>query len=283
MKQKFNKIIEVKDIKKIAILAGSGALPVHVYDACIRRNIEVVVLGIEEAIDEELAQRTNCDIFPAHAVSKVLKKLKAEEVTHVILAGKVTRANISKLLFDFKGALLFTKIVKSGMNDNSVLKTVIKFLEKEGFIVVPPEVIANEIIVPKGNITNIIPDKSALNDIKKGVKILKGMANLGDIGQALIIQSGLVLGVEAAEGTDELIRRCGIIQQKEGEKPVLVKISKPKQDRRVDLPCIGLQTIKNLQEYGVQGVAVESNSALLLDKEETINYANEHNLFIFGV
>ena len=269
------------DIENLAIIAGSGHLPRHVYDACIKKKIKPLVIGVEGEVEKKIFSGIKFENFCIHSVSKIVKKLKEEGINNVVLAGKVRRADISKLLLDLKGAKLFTMILKSGINDNAILSTIIKFLEGEGFNVLPPELIAETIVMEKGTITKKKPDTAALDDIKVGLKTLKEVTKC-DIGQALVIQGGLVLGIEAAEGTDELIKRCGQIKQ-DGEGPILIKISKQNQDQRVDLPCIGATSVRNAHKYGIRGIAVEASHTLVLERKEMIDAANELGIFIHGI
>jgi len=162
------------------------------------------------------------------------------------------------------------------------LMTILKFFEKEGFTIVSPELLAKDILVKKGPITKKQPSKENWENIKKGLKILKGIAEY-DVGQSLVIQEGLILGVEAAEGTDELIRRCGQIMQKEEAGGILIKVCKPQQDKRIDLPCIGINTIHNLHANGMIGVAIEAGSALILDESNTTKEADKLGIFIYGI
>lgn len=270
-------------IIKLGILAGAGNLPKHVVASCKDKGIDYCIIGFEDEIDPEIfLDEKHLYKFKIYAVSKIINKLKSEGVTHVTLTGRVKRADLARLLLDIKGAKLLALIVKSGLADNSILMTVLKFIEREGFEIVPPESIASNIVMQKGCITKAKPDESANKDISQGVKILRGIANF-DVGQALIIQGGLTLGVEAAEGTDELIKRCGEVRQVVDDAPTLIKIAKPKQDRRVDLPCIGPQTIETAFKYGIRGIAAEAGSTLLLEPEETVRLANKYKIFIVGI
>jgi len=275
--------MQLKSDEKLAIIAGDGSLPVHVADACKNQNINYCVFIFEGEGDGARFSKHKNKVFTfkIHSISKIIAKLKEQGITHVTLAGKIQRHDLKRLLMDFKGAILLAKILKAGLADNSILTTIIKFCEDEGFKVVAPEKIAKEIVIDKSCITKIKPDKNAMSDINDGIKIVRGIATF-DVGQALVIQGGLVLGVEAAEGTDELIKRCGEIKQ-DGDGPVLIKISKPTQDMRVDLPCIGTNTIELAHQYGFRGIAVKANSTLLLDQKETVNLANKYKLFIIGV
>lgn len=271
---------KITKIKKIGIVAGAGYLPKHVLEACKEQNIPYVVIGLEKETSFDLFKDEKIHTFKIYNISKIFDFLKSEGVNYLTLAGKVKRANISRLLLDFKGAILFAKVIRKGLSDGAILKTILDFIEQEGFKIIAPEKVANNIILNKGYITKSKPDLVAEKDIKQGIKILRGIASF-DVGQALIIQNGLVLGVEAAEGTDDLIKRCGEIRQ-EGEGPILIKIIKPEQDKRVDLPCIGPDTILNAQKYGIRGIAAEAGSTLVLDQVNTVKLANRLGIFIHG-
>lgn len=265
---------------KIAIIAGQGRMPREIYDLCIQHGVEGHVIGLDGQIDMSLFDGIHVHLFPIHAISQIIKNIKSHGIKDIILAGRVKRIVIPKLMLDLKGAKLFTKIIASGLSDKSLTKTIINFLEKEGFNVLSPEVLSpNESLKP-GNLTNITIRKNHMRDIERGVKMLTEISRL-DVGQALVIQNGLILGVEAVEGTDELIKRCGAIRQKFDTEPVLVKICKPGQDKRMDMPCIGDQTIRIMHEFGVRGIALQVHSCLILNRNETIALANKLGVFIY--
>ncbi len=272
-----------KNIKKLAILAGYGYLPKHVVDACNNNGIEYIVIGLDGDVSYALFEGDeNYISFKPYCVSKILDYMKMHHVSHVTMAGKVKRSDLSRLLVDIKGAKLLASIVRNGFSDDPILSSIVKFLEKEGFKVIAPETIANDIVAAKGVLTKCKPSHSSSNDIKQGYKVLSGIANF-DVGQALVIQDGLVLGVEAAEGTDELVKRCCDVKQNSDVPPILVKISKPLQEKRIDLPCIGPDTIENAQKYGLGGIAIESGCTLILQQSETIELANKYKIFLIGI
>lgn len=271
-----------KEIKRLAILAGSGVLPRQVYDAARDKGIEAVVIGLDGETEYKYFKGVKIEKFPIHKISAIFRYLKQEDVEHITMAGKVARSDLARLLLDLKGAKLFARIVRGGLADNSILTTIIKFCEDEGFSIVGPEKIASNNVINEGVLTKVKPSKAHREDIKSGFKTLKVVAET-DVGQALVIQSGLILGIEAAEGTDELIKRCGEIRQVEEIPPVLLKMCKPNQDTRVDLPCIGPKTIENIAKYGLAGVAVEAGKTLILDQKETIATADKLGVFICGV
>lgn len=273
--------INLSNIKKVAVLAGKGWLPKHVYTACQEKGIQCEIIGLEGQTSAEIFAGIEYETFPLHSVSKIINKLKAGNIKYLVLAGKIKRSSISKLLLDLKGAKLLTMIIKSGLNDSAVLGSVISFLEKEGFTIVPSEIIADNLVIKKGTLTKVKPTDNDMQDIKKGTQILKAIATF-DVGQALVIQNGLVLGIEAVEGTDQLIKRCGEVQQVQ-ERCILLKVCKPNQDRRVDLPCIGPDTIKNIHKYNLKGIGVEAGASLILDQESTIAEADKLGIFIYGI
>lgn len=268
--------------EKIAIISGKGRLPRELYDACIEHNVDVHIVGLKDQFSHELFEGINVDLVPIYGVGQVIKSIKNSGAKHVILAGKVTRSAIPKLILDLKGAKLFASILRNGLSDKSLTKTIINFLEKEGLEVISPEVIAKNILATEGNMTNIPIRKSHMRDMEQGYQMLSEICKL-DVGQALVIQNGLILGIEAIEGTDDLIKRCGSIQQKFDTEPVLVKRCKPHQDKRMDMPCIGERTIKNLCEFGIKGVGVEAGACIILNKKKTLALANECGIFIYGL
>lgn len=271
-----------KNIRKLAIIAGSGMLPKHVVDSCKKKKIPYTIIGLAGHTEiENFGEESDFELFNIHSISKILKSMMSGNVSHVTLCGKVSRTSIPKLMLDLKGAKLLASIIKNGLADSDLLGTIIKFLESEGFAIIAPELIASEIVLHQGNATKLKPSDNAYEDIKRGLQILKGVASF-DVGQALVIQSGLVLGVEAAEGTDELIKRCGEIKQ-QGEGPILIKICKPFQDLRVDLPCIGPKTVELAAEFGFAGIAAEAEKTLMLDPVKTIKLAEKLKIFIYGV
>jgi DUF1009 family protein len=138
-----------------------------------------------------------------------------------------------------------------------------------------------DLLVKEGLLTKHKPDKQALADIKRGAEVAFELGCL-DVGQSVIVQQGLVLGVEGIEGTDELIKRCGTYQRK-GDGGVLVKLRKPQQDMRIDLPTIGTRTIENLHAAGMRGIAVHAGNALIVNEPEVIALANKYGMFIKGI
>jgi len=154
-------------------------------------------------------------------------------------------------------------------------------LREEGFRVIGPDQLLVGALAAKGPLGSICPDEQSNADIERGLRIARALGAL-DVGQAVIVQQGLVLGVEAIEGTDELIRRCALLRR-EGTGGVLVKVEKPGQERRADRPTIGPRTVLLAAETGLRGIAIEANGTIVLDRHEVVRAADGAGLFVIGV
>jgi DUF1009 family protein len=182
---------------------------------------------------------------------------------------------------DWRAAKLFARIGYRAIGDDGLLSAIVSELEKEGFRVIGPDQLLDGELVGAGPLGAVLPGPQSEADIERGLSIACALGAL-DIGQAVIVQQGLVLGVEAIEGTDELIRRCGELRR-EGPGGVLVKIEKPGQERRADRPTIGPRTVALAAEAGLAGVAVEADATIVLDQDEVIRAADRAGLFVVGV
>ena len=165
--------------------------------------------------------------------------------------------------------------------DNNLLISLKKYFESKGYIFFNWTKYCKELFSTETNLTKTKPSKKATKNLIKAKSIYKIFKKL-DVGQAMIIQNQLVLGLEAIEGTDELLRRCSEYKRKE-DNGILFKFSKQNQSNLIDIPLIGLSTIKNLKKYNFEGVFLQKNKCLILDKIKIIDYADHNNLFISSV
>ena len=267
----------------LGIIAGAGDLPRTLMHACRTHGRPYFLLALEEAADAATAEAAGVDHAWVRlgAIGKAISHLRAHGVNEVVLAGKVRRPKLSTLRPDLKGTKLLAKLGTQLMTgDNELLNGIVEFLEEEGFRVVGVDEIVQELLAPEGLIGSIYPDKRAQSDIEFGARIARTIGSL-DIGQAVIVHNQHVLGVEAVEGTDALITRCTALRQEE-RGGVLVKAKKPQQDRRADLPTIGVATIENLARGGFLGVAVEAGSALIVDQHAVAQLADHYGIFVVG-
>jgi len=202
-------------------------------------------------------------------------------VKELVFAGKVCRPSVSELRPDSRGVRFLARLGGSWVGDNSLLSAVIKEFEAEGFRVVGPQEILKGYLAIEGVYGMVKPGVDGIADAQRGFEILQKLG-VEDIGQAAIVQQGNVLGIEAAEGTDELIRRCKTLQKK-GTGGVLIKSPKPGQEFRIDLPTVGEATVKIACECGLSGIAVEAGGVLVIELHRMIKLADVNGIFILGI
>ena len=267
---------------RLGIVAGSGALPGHVAAACQASGRPFFVLAIEGYADAALvADRPHAWIRLGAAGGRGIDLLKEAGVEDVVLVGAVRRPSLAALRPDRRTALFLAKIGRAAFGDDGLLGAVVRTLEDEGFRVVGPDAILREILAVEGVYGAVAPDADAWADIERGLTVARAIGAL-DIGQAAVVQQGLVLGVEAIEGTDALVARTAALRR-EGPGGVLVKVKKPGQETRVDLPVIGARTVENAAAAGLRGIAVEAGAALVVDRAAVVAAADRAGLFVVGV
>lgn len=266
---------------KLGILAGSGVLPRHLIDACreTRRDVFVVAFeGIARAEDIDAASHAWVHLGK---VKRTLELLHEADVEEVVLAGPVGRPSLRSLRLDGRARKLLMKLGWGASGDNRLLSLLVDELEGEGFRVVGVDDILTDLVAPLGPIGSLEPDTDARADIAVAARVARALGAL-DIGQAVVAQQGVVLGVEAVEGTDALLARCAKLRR-EGPGGVLVKLKKPGQERRADLPTIGPRTVEAAQRAGLSGIAVEAAGALVIDQTAVAAAANAAGMFVVGI
>ncbi len=265
---------------KIGIIAGDGNLPLYIGKSLINKNYDITFLSLNNKNNKYYIDHNfvNIDIL---SIKKIFKVLDLNKIKYIIFAGSIKRPGIKDLGFDVQTFLLAKNLLLEKKGDNNLLISLKKYFETKGYIFFNWTKYCKELFSTEINLTNIKPSKNAILNLKKAKSIYQIYKKL-DVGQAMIIQSQLVLGLEAIEGTDELLKRCLKYKRKE-DNGVLFKFSKQNQSNLIDIPLIGLDTIKNLKKYNYEGVYLQKNKCLILDKKKIIDYANENNLFISSV
>ena len=266
---------------KLGILAGGGSLPGLLVEACREDDREVFVIAFENQADPEVGAEVPHAWVRLGAAGKTLELLKDAAVEELVLAGRISRPSMASLRPDAKALEFFARLGTKALGDDGLLRALVATLEAEGYRVASPTDILDGLQVAEGVLGVVEPDDSARSDVSRGIEILRALSPV-DVGQAVVVQDGLVLGVEAVEGTDALIERCGLLQR-EGPGPVLVKTRKQGQDTRVDLPTIGAATILKAADAGFRGVAIEANATLVLERQRVIDAGDKANLFILAV
>ena len=267
--------------KKLGMIAGGGMMPVEIIKYCNENGIEIFVVGIEPfAKEEELKDAPHIFAKIAEA-GKIFKALKSNDVYEIVLAGGIKRPSFKEMIPDWEGMKLIGKLAVKKMSDDSMFRAVMDEIESRGFKVVSIEEVVPEMMFQEGVYGKVKPSSEDKDDIERGITVAKAIGAV-DVGQAVVVQEGMVLALEAVEGTDMMLSRASQLQKK-GNKPIMVKVLKPGQDLRVDLPTIGKQTIEQLKKYGIGGIAVEAGGILIIEREEVIKMADEAGIFIIGV
>lgn len=278
--QSANLKMETK-IPKLAIIAGNGSIPFYLIEECNKIGREYCLIIIE-GHGKELSEKYDPDyIVSLSKMGRAVKYVKNIGIKHILMVGGVKRPSLKNIIPDLWTAKFLTTISSKVSGDNSVLSKLTKALEREGFIIVAPEEVLPNLICPKGTLGKVKPNQQNNEDISTGYRIAK-IIGANDIGQSIIIENGLVIAVEAAEGTDRMIKRS-LILKKEKQAGVLVKVIKPMQDSRIDRPVIGIDTIKAAKKAGLDGIALESNEILILNYSDVILYADKEGLFVEGI
>jgi hypothetical protein len=265
----------------LGIVAGGGGLPRRLVEACQQTGREVFVLALEGAADRETVADVPHAWCPIGAAGRGLALLRENQVRELVLAGGVRRPSLVSLRPDWRAAKFFARVGYRALGDDGLLSAVVAELEREGFRVIGPDQVLRAGLAAEGLFGRISPDAQAMADITHGTRVARVVGRL-DIGKAVVVQQGMVLGVEAIEGTDELIRRCAGLRR-EGPGGVLVKVEKPGQEQRADRPTIGPTTVALAAEAGLRGIAVEAGATIVVDRDDVIDAADRAGLFVVGI
>lgn len=266
---------------KLGIIAGGGTLPALLASACVESGRDYFLLAIEGFADPALVESRPHAWFRLGEGGKGIKLLQQHRVEDLVLAGAVRRPSLKELRPDLWAMRFFAKLGKAWIGDDSLLSALVVALEREGFRVVGPDTLLAAYLAVPGPYGALLPDDVARADMDRGLAVVRQLGAL-DIGQAAIVQQGIVLGVEGAEGTDALIRRCASLHR-DAPGGILVKARKPGQEQRVDLPTVGIGTVRAAIECKLRGVAVEAGGVFVFDRDEAVRLADQAGLFMVGV
>lgn len=266
---------------KLGIVAGGGEFPGLVIAACRAQNRPFHVLALNGHADPAIIGDAPADWIRLGEAGTGFQKLKQAGVEDVVMIGPVRRPTLRELAPDFRTTRFFAKVGLKALGDDGLLRAVAREMEEEGFRIVGIDDVLSDCLAVSGPYGALRPDEQAEADIRRGFEVAKGLGAL-DVGQAVIVQQGIVLAVEAVEGTDAMIRRCASLKR-EGAGGVLVKARKPGQDRRLDLPTIGSATLREAAAVGLRGVAVEAGGALVLGRDAVAQEADRLGLFVIGI
>lgn len=263
-------------LPKLGIIAGSGDLP---YEIAKLYESEGGSCCIASLIPDASFDGFTSKEFAIGQVGLIVDFLKENYVENIIIIGGIKRPDIRSLKVDLEGSKLIATIMKKKIwGDDSILRIISDYLESKNFKVISPIEILKISNMFNRFLPTAAPSEQDLKDIEIGKLVIKSLGQL-DIGQSVIVFDGYVLGIEAAEGTDELIKRCSKLRKK-SHGGVLVKMSKPSQDMRLDVPVIGPDTVELLRENMFNGVAIEKSGVIMINPKKTSELLDEYGLFL---
>ena len=265
----------------IAIISGGGELPLLVGNTLIKKNFNIIFFVIEEFYNKKIYQNYKIEIIKLNSLKKIINLLKKNNIHKIILLGKVNRPSLKEINFDIETIKFIKNYFLQNKGDNKLLLSIETYFLKKGFPLFDWTVLCKELFADKKFLTKKTPSKKAILNKNKGLNSFK-IFGKSDIGQSMVIQNENILGLEAAEGTDNLIKRC-YEYKKVGDKGILIKLSKYNQSKILDIPTIGLKTLKLIKEFNYEGIFLEINKCLIINKQETIKFANNNNIFISAI
>lgn len=261
---------------KIALVAGGGLLPELV---AREKKDSVFVAALRDHAEKSWPLSYDHEWFSLGSVGSLMSACRRRGITTLVFAGHVRRPPLWRLLLghglDRDGLALLWSLFFKRHGDDALLRRIARFFSTHGFHVIGADDIVPRVTVHKGVLTRATPERSHEHDIRYALNALLPHA-VADKGQAAIVKNGVVLGLEGAGGTDVLIKQHG----KDGA--ILIKIKKPQQDRRLDLPTIGPDTVTNCARMGFSGIAVQADDTIFLQPEKCINLADAAGIFIYG-
>lgn len=256
--------------KKLGIVAGGGILPERLRAFCIAKGIDNFTIGFEG--HAEAADR----LMRLGEAGSIMSVFREQGCNDLVLIGSVKRPKLTELRPDLRTAAFFAKIGLRALGDDGLLKAIRAELEGEGFTIHGIHEFMPELLIGHGVMSNVVPSDEQMADISVGLAASRKIGEQ-DIGQSIVVLNGKILGEEDDNGTNALIKRAAV------KGAILVKSSKPQQDRKLDMPTIGSDTVKFCASLGYAGIAAEAGGVLIADKDDMVSLANQSGLFVVGV
>ena len=264
------------EMERIGLIAGGGTFPLLVAESATSRGIRVVAVAHKGETLAELAGKVNeITWIGLGQFGRLIKAFKSTGVERVLMAGTITKTKIfANIRPDLKGLAVMGKLAI--FHDDDILRAIARELEREGITVVSSTTYLPELLAPSGCLTKRRPNKEERDDIEFGWMVAKELGRM-DIGHCVVVRNKIVLAVEAIEGSDRTIQRGGELAN---QRAVVVKVSKPNQDLRFDLPAVGVHTVKVMASVRAAVLAIEAGKTIIFDKEEMIRLADSNNISI---
>ena len=265
-------------MKTIGMIAGNGRFPFLVAQEIKKQGDKVVTVALKEEADKDIENFCDETVWlSVGKIQKIIDTFKNRNIDTAIMVGQVKHAKIySAITMDLRALKVMTSLVNK--KTDTILGAVVREFEKDGIKFLPSHIYLQHLLAQKGIIVGKKLNSDEEKDAEFGFKIAKGIAGL-DIGQTVVVKDKSVLAVESIEGTDECIKRAYSLG---GENAIVVKVAKPNQDFRFDVPVIGTRTIDTLKDNKIRAMIIESGSTLILDKELVIEKAKQSNVTIIA-
>lgn len=274
-------------MQKLGLIAGGGTLPVEIAEHCARAGRPLFIVRLKGFAGPEISRFPGADIGIAE-LGKCFKALKRAGCRSVTLVGNVDRPDFKSLAPDLRGMMAMPAVLSAARRgDDALLRALVSEFEKEGFAVEGAHEVMGDLTLPAGALGAVAPSADQMVDVRRALHVAREIGRL-DVGQGAVVCDGLVLAVEAQEGTDAMLGRVAKLSSAIRGAPgaprgVLAKAPKPIQETRIDLPTIGLNTVRRAAEAGLAGIAGETGRLLVLDREAVIELADQLGLYIVGV
>ena len=266
----------------LGILGGGGPLPGEVAASAARAGRAVFIVAFQDFAEPDIVSPWPHEFIRLAAAGRILSALREHRCTELVLIGPVRRPSLRDLRPDAEGTRILARIGRGLFaGDDGLLAALVRVLGEEGFTVRGAHEFLPGSVGAAGRLGRHAPDAEALSDIRRGVMVVQALGRL-DIGQGCVVQNGLVLAVEALEGTDRMLERAGGLRQP-GPGGVLVKLVKPGQERRADMPTIGPGTVAAAAAAGLRGIAFEAGGTLLTNPDRLRDAADRHGIFLVGI
>ena len=260
----------------IGLIFGDTDFPKEVLKKIKQKKFKYLIIDLSKK--SSFNKDNNSKRVSIGQFGKIINLLKEKKCKKVLFAGKVKKPKFSKLRLDLKGVYYMPRIIKSSkLGDAAILKEIINIFKKEKIKTISSLNFNPELALKKGNYSTTIPNKVDKLDINKAIKILNQLGKY-TFSQGTVVRNNKVIAIEGKGGTQKMLKKCK--NKKHKNNGVLVKFPKKKQDLRIDLPTIGLQTLIDCKKNGLKGIVLKSKKNIVIDKNKCIQFANKNNIFI---
>ena len=260
----------------IGLIFGETNFPIEILKKIKKKRLNYLIIDLSKS--KKFKKNKKSYSVSIGQFGKIINILKDNNCKKVLFAGKVSKPNFSKLKLDLKGIYYIPRIIKaSKIGDAAILKEIINIFKKQSIKTISSITFNPELSLSKGNYSKIKPNKEDKKDIKKAITTLNKLGNY-NFSQGTVVRNKKVIAIEGRGGTEKMLKKCK--SKKYRNNGVLVKFPKKKQDLRIDLPTVGLKTLKHCRIAGLKGIVLKNKQNIFLDKNKCLNWANKNKMFI---